>query len=320
MHGPWHTDTMPEPSLPHASQQFEELIDLLGLETEVETGNDDAVYGHYIEFGTASRHDPELFPAVLDFFGIPLPFEGAVRVSSLAWLPNLESKTLELTRLALGDPLLSITETGDFMVSFPQLRSDSEETLNLVDHLLPPTLYEHDLPESHRYWQPDPEDLYRDLDDDLMDLYREHPVPVDTLIGELASLRASADATSDPSAQKAFLFACFSLVESFTRQQALTCADRFTAAPEAREYILGLLRREVGRADQRRKLVEAFRPEKDYQHIPHWSLRNKLAHDIGAVPLENGELTYESRPGESVTVGVVAVFDELITHANDHLR
>ena len=158
-------------------------------------------------------------------------------------------------------------------------------------------------------------------DDDLMDLYREHPVPVDTLIGELASLRASADATSDPSAQKAFLFASFSLlVESFTRQQALTSADRFTAAPEAREYILGLLRREVGRADQRRKLVEAFRPEKDYQHIPHWSLRNKLAHDIGAVPLENGELTYESRPGESVTVGVVAVFDELITHANDHLR
>ncbi|MEX3510677.1 hypothetical protein VVR84_14145 [Kocuria carniphila] len=310
---------MSEPSLPPASQQFDELIDLLGLEVEVEIGNDDAVYGNYIQFGPASRHDPELFPAVLDFFGIPLPFDGAVPVSSLAWLPNLQRETLELTLHALGDPSLSITDTGEFLVSFPQLRSDSEETLSLVDYFLPSTLFEHDLPEKHRYWQPDPEDLYQDSDDDLMDLYQAHPVPVDTLIGELKSLRASAVSISDPSIQKALLFASYSLVESFTNQQALTYAGRFTAAPDATAYLLRLLRQELKTVDRRRKLVKAFRPEKEYKEIPHWPLRNDLAHDIGAVPLENGQLTYEDR-SKPVTIAATELFDQLINYASNYLR
>lgn len=311
---------MPQSSTPYASQQFEELINLLGLETVVETSNDGTTYGHYIEFGTASQHDPDLFPAVLDFFGLPLPFDSEVPISSLAWLPDLQPETLDLTLHAFGEPSLSISEAGEFLVSFPQLRPSSEETLNLVDHLLPPTLYEHDLPNRYRYWQPDPEDLHWDADDDWMDLYQVPLVPIDTLIGELTSLRTAADATPDPSTKKGLILASYSLVESFTRQQALTYAESFIASPNARKYLLRLLHRQVERADQRKSLVEAFRPEKKYQDIPYRVVRNKLAHDIGAVRLENGELVYENKSGESFTVGATALFDELITYANDYLR
>lgn len=157
-------------------QNIEDLIQFLDLQPQTDTGNDDFVFGNYVEFPRASQIDPDLIPAVLDALRVPLPFAGAVTVVSLRWLPTLSSTTRILVLGALGKPSVSTTSTGEFLLTFPNLNAQSEETLELVDHLLPTALYEHDLPRSHQHWQPDPEDLNGDPDDELLDLYRLRPV------------------------------------------------------------------------------------------------------------------------------------------------
>lgn len=306
-----------------APQHIEDLIQLLDLEPQTDTGNDDFVFGNYVEFPPASQIDSDLIPDVLDVLGVPLPFAAAVTAASLRWLPNLSPSMRALALEALGEPVVSTTEAGEYLLTFPHLNPSSEETIELVDHLLPSTLYEHDLPDSQRYWQPDPEDLNRDPNDELLDLYLSRPVTLGTLIGELESLRTTFDETQESIVQKAILLACFSLVESFTRQRALLNAPRFPESPEVEQLLIQLLRREVENDERRSRVVEALEPEKNWEkQIPAWRLRNALAHDIGGVVIDDGQITFEDarRPHQNrVTVDADKLFDDLIGYANGNL-
>ena len=301
-------------------QHIEDLIQLLDLQPQSESGNDDFVFGNYVEFPPASQIDPDLIPTVLDILGVPLPFAGAVTACSLRWLPSLSSSTRALVLESLGEPTVSTTEAGQYLLTFPYLNVRSEETTGLVDHLLPSTVYEQDLPDNQRHWQPDPEDLNRDPDDELLDLYRSRPVTLDTLIGELDSLRTTFDATQEPTVQKAILLACFSLVESFTRQRALLNVPRFPESPKVEQLLLKLLRREVENDQRRSHVVRALEPEKSWEkRIPEWELRNALAHDIGAVLIEDGEVSFEDA-GRTVQKRVTdTLFVNLIDYANQNL-
>ncbi|MCT1385885.1 hypothetical protein M4D54_09665 [Brachybacterium sp. p3-SID1565] len=301
-------------------QNIENLIELLDLQPQTDTGNDDFAFGNYVEFPRASQIDPDLIPAVLDALRVPLPFAGAVTAVSLRWLPTLSSITRILVLGALGEPSVSTTSEGEFLLTFPTLDARSEETLELVDHLLPTALYEHDLPSSHQYWQPDPEDLNGDPDDELFDLYRLRPVSLGTLIDELEALRAMFETTQEPTVQKAILLACFSLVESFTRQRALLNAPRFPASPQVEQLVLDLLRREVQDDGRRNRVVKALEPEKTWEtKIPEWQLRNALAHDIGAVLIGGGEVSYEDASRTVQTRATDKLFHDLIGYANSNL-
>lgn len=300
-------------------QYMEELIQLLDLQPQVDSGNDDFVFGNYVEFPPASQIDPDLIPTVLDLLGVPLPFAGAVTACSLRWLPNLSPSTRALVLNTLGEPTVSTTEEG-FLFTFPSLIVSSNETSALVDHLVPAAAYEHDLPDSHQYWQPDPEDLNRNPDDELLELYRSQPVRLDTLIGELDSLRTKFDAIREPSVQKAILLACFSLIESFTRQRALFNVPRFPESPDVEQLILKLLRREVANEDRRSRVVKALEPEKSWdRQIPEWNLRNALAHDIGGVLISEGEITFEAAGGAVRKRSIDTLFDDLMGYANRNL-
>lgn len=301
-------------------QHIGELIELLELQPQADTGSDGFVFGNLVEFPPASQIDPDLIPAVLDILGIPLPFAGSATASSLRWLPNLSSTTRRLVMGALGEVSVSTTDGGEFLLTFPSLNPSSEESLELVDHLLPSALYEHDLPEDQRYWQPDPEDLHRDPDDELLDLYRSRPVTLDTLVGELGALRKTFDTTQDSIVQKAILLACFSLVESFSRQRALTNAPRFPESPQVEGLILRLLRHEVQDDRRRSRVVKALEPEKAWEEkIPEWQLRNALAHDIGAVTAENGSISFEDANQIVQTREIEKLFNDLIGYANRNL-
>lgn len=300
-------------------QRLEELVRLLDLNPQPETGHDDFVFGNYVEFPIAAQIDPDLIPEVLDVLGVPLPFAGATTSSSLRWVQSLSSSTRALVIAALGEPAVSISESGEFLLKFPHLSTTSEETLELVDHVCPPALYESDLPESLRYGQPDPEDLSRDPDDELFDLYRSHPVALDKLIDELGSLRTTFESTQDNTVQKAVLLACFSLLESFTRQRALLNAPRFPESPKLEALILRLLRSEVRDDVKRDRVVKALEPEKSWdKQIPGWQLRNALAHDIGAVHVGEGEIIFED-DGTTQKHQTDKLFDELINYARSNL-
>lgn len=301
-------------------QHIEDLIQLLDLQPQTEVGNDDFVFGNYVEFPPASQIDPQLIPAVLDILGVPLPFAGAVTACSLRWLPSLSPSIRALALEALGEPTVSTTEAGQYLLTFPYLDVRSEETTGLVDHLLPSTVYEHDLPDNRRHWQPDPEDLNRDPEDELLKLYRSRPVTLDTLIGELDSLRTTFDATQEPTVQKAILLACFSLVESFTRQRALLNVPRFPESPSVEQLLLKLLRREVENDGRRSQVVKALEPEKNWEkQIPEWKLRNALAHDIGAVRIQDGEIAFEDGDRRVQERIADKLFDDLIGYANRNL-
>ena len=301
-------------------QHIGKLIELLELQPQADTGNDGFVFGNYVEFPSAPQIDPDLISTVLDLLGVPLPFAGKVTASSLRWLPDLSPTTRGLVLGALGEASVSTTDRGDFLLTFPSLNAKSEETLELVDHLLPSTQYEHDLPEDQRYWQTDPEDLNRDPDDDLLDLFRSRPVAIDTLIGEIEALRATFDTTQESTVQKAILLACFSLVESFSRQRALVNAPRLPKAPQVERLVLNLLRREVQDDRRRSRVVKALEPGKVWnEQIPEWHLRNALAHDIGAVIVENGTISFEDANRIARTRGIEKLFDDLIGYANINL-
>lgn len=307
-----------------SSQQFDDLIDLLNLEPQVESGNDDYIFGHYLEFPSASRIGLDLIPNVLEILGVPLPFGLVVEACSLSWLRDLNSFTRELVLGALGEPTVTMTDAGEFLLAFPSLRVDSAEVVELVDRLLPPTLYEPELPDDQRYWQPDADDLYGEPDDELLDLYRSRPVTCERLVGELRSLRATFDATGDSTVRKAILLACFSLVESFTRQRSLQRAPRFPRSPETEGLVLGLLRREVQNDERRQKVVNALEPGKAWEkQIPSWKLRNALAHDIDGVSIECGKVAFvapKQQQKDSVhTMESETIFENLIEYVRNNL-
>lgn len=299
---------------------IERLVELLDLQPQTDTGNDDFVFGNYVEFPPASQIDPELFPAALEILGVPLPFSGAVTACSLQWLLVVSPLTRRLVLEAMGDPVVSITESGEFLLAFPNLTVSSPETIGLVDHLIPATAYENDLPESQRFWQPDPEDSDRDPDDELLDLYRSRPVTLSTLIRELDSLRTTFEAVEEVAVQKAILLACFSLVESFTRQRALLNVPRFPESPELGEFFLKLLRREVANDGRRSQVVKALEPKKSWaKQIPAWDLRNALAHDFGGVTIKNGELAFEGADSAIRRLVIDKLFEDLIGYAKKNL-
>ena len=301
-------------------QQVESLIQLLDVEPQIEGGQDDIVYGSYVEFPPASLIDPRLIPDVLEILEVPLPFAREVTVSSLRWLQSLRSPIRTHVLSALGTPTASIQETGAFLLSFPQLAAGTAETNELVDVLLPSTVYEHDLPDSHRYWQPDPDDLNQNADDELLDLYRTRPVAVDRLIGEVKSLRVSFEATLDLTVQKAILFAVFSLIENFTRQRALLKAPQFHGQPKLEELVLKLLRNQVKDDRHRKEVVGALEPEKSWAKvIPEWELRNALAHDIGSVGIEAGKISFEDKNQKTHALTADGVFDALLEYVEDNL-
>ncbi|TFB66931.1 hypothetical protein E3N86_00775 [Cryobacterium sp. Hz7] len=300
-------------------QQIEDLVHLLDLQPQTEIGNDGFVFGNYIEFPSAIQIDRDLIPDVLDILGAPLPFEGAVTASSLHWLPKLNASTRALVLKTLGEPTVVTTETGEYLLRFPHLGVRQKETTELVDHLLPSTVYEHDLPDTHLYWQPDPENMNQDADDELLDLYRSQPVTLDTLIGELTSLHTTFEATGETTVQKAILLACFSLVESFTRQRALLKVPLFPDSPKLEQLLLKLLRREVVNDQRRRQVVNALEPEKLWEEIPEWQLRNALAHDIGTVLIEDGTITFEDANRKPQKVLADQLFEGLISYANKTL-
>lgn len=303
-----------------ALRRIEDMIQLLDLQPRTESGNDDFIFGNFVEFPPAAQIDPDLIPDLLDILGVPLPFAGAVTASSLHWLPSLSSSTRVLTLKALGEPTVSTTEAGEYLLTFPHLSVSSEGTLELMDHLLPSALYEHDLPDSQRYWQPDPEDLIRDSDYELLDLYRSRPVALATLIDELGSLRTIFDSTQEPTVQKAILLACFSLVESFTRQRALLNVPRFPESPNLEQLLLKLLRREVADDEKRSHVMKALEPKKHWDpKIPGWALRNALSHDIGAVAVEDGEISFEDAHRTAQKLVTDKLFADLIGYANTNL-
>ena len=304
-------------------KHIEDLIEILDLEPQIETGNDDFVFGNYVEFPSASQIDRALIPEVLNLLGVPLPFERAVEASFLAWLPNLDSATRTLVLEALGEPEISTSERGEFLLTFQNLTASSEKVLELVDLLMPSTLYEEDLADDLRYWQPDPEYLYGEPDDELLDLFGSRPVDLNTLIFELKSLRDTFAATHDSTVQKAILLACFSLVESFTHQRSLQNAPRFPDSPDVERLIRRLLTREIRDDGKRKQVVNTLEPEKTWQRrIPGWELRNALSHDIGGVVIAYGEASFEGQKPETPTqmMSIESVFRDLIEYANSNLR
>lgn len=301
-------------------QRTDGLIQLLDLQPQVDMGNDDLIFGNYVKFPPASQINPDLFPDVLEMLALPLPFDGAVDVSSLRWLRNLTPSLRSLVLVALGQPSALTTGAGYFLLEFPNLDAESEETLELVNYLLPPAVYEHDLPADHQYWRPDPEDLNSDPNDELLALCRSRPVALDKLVSEIESLRREFDDAQTLIVQKAILLACFSLVESFTRQRALLNAPRFPESPSVEELILRLVRREVQDDTNRTAVMKALEPGKAWgKQIPEWKLRNALAHDIGAVTIDGKTISFEHPARVTQTRSIEKVFDDLIRYANANL-
>lgn len=306
-----------------STQYIEDLIRLLDLEAQTDIGSEGFIFGNYLEFPAASEIDSELLCEVLEILGVPLPFKGEATASSFTWLPDLSPAIRALVLEVLGKPEVSAMESGDFLLRFPDLNASPERIIEIVEGLLPQTLYENDLPDSLRYWQPDPEDSNCDPNDELLSRFRSQPVTLNTLTAELRSLQETLDATQEPVVKKAIALAGFSLVESFARQRALLKAPDFPGLPKFDDYLKTLLSREVEKEDRRKRLVNALEPGKEWkQQIPSWKLRNALAHDIGGVSAERKEFTYavDSRKSEKrEKITEKNLFEELLGYAEENL-
>lgn len=283
------------------------IIEMLDLSPEAEVGKDDFIFGNMIEFPPARELDSSQFPELLAEFSIDLPVDSKLDEN---FLENLLSKAdLDDAGRSL---LLRVLEGSE-------IDWGSDEMFDLVDHLLPGTLYDTDLPSDLSYWQPDDE-LYFDSEAEMLRLFQEQPVAVSALLSELASIKESFQKSQDTVVKKSLILACFSLVESYTRQRIMVNVPVLSASPELNKYIESLLEQETRTEQRRAKLISVLEPNKKWkEQIPFWQLRNALAHDFGSVHLAASEISYQSKSKKIEEITETEFFSSLVDYVETNL-
>ena len=147
------------------------------IEPEVEMGNDDFIYGNYVEWDKfRNEYEEEL----LDDFGVKLPWDESLTLQE--YIGFISQDIFQKTNLCqeyLEDNLL-IEDTGELLydISIKFIKRNNEVSNDLISNIFDyygvpsGTEYESELPEYLRYWQDD----FSDFD---YDNYKKYPIKVE---------------------------------------------------------------------------------------------------------------------------------------------
>ncbi len=261
------------------------------IETEIETGNDDFVYGNYVEWDRfRTEHEDEL----IDYFGLVLPWGKSLNLDEYIKIisqnifqnTNLCQKFLE-DNLIIEEPSESLYDISIKFISREHEVSD-DFISNIFDYYGVPsgTEYEYELPEYLRYWQDD----FIDYD---YDSYKKYPIKVEEYKETIIDIFNKIGSNQEILIKKSLILSSLIITESMFKSVIVEKIPKEEGISQFGKEILQteinrVLRGSIeGKNQLFKKLYGENAPSQKWIN-----LRNSLAHDIESSSIIDNQITY----------------------------
>lgn len=261
------------------------------INTEVETGSDDFVYGNYVEWDRFRRENEQ---ALLDYFGIELPWGKNLTLQE--YIDFISQEIFQKTNLCKEylEKELLMDNTGAHLynvsIKFIERNSKISDSLvsSIFDYYEVPsgTDYEYELPEYLRYWEED----FSEFD---YDNYRKHPIKVEKYEEIINDIFNKIDSNIDVLIKKSLLLSSLIITESMFKS---VIVEKIPQDNEISEFGKEIIQAEVdrilrGNNEGKNNLFKKLYKEKAPNQ--KWiNLRNSLAHDIESSSIIKNEIKY----------------------------
>lgn len=253
------------------------------IDTDVEMGNDDFIYGNYVEW---DRFRYEREEDLLDYFDVELPWGKSLTLQEYTAITSQEIfKNLNLIKEFLENGLL--TEDTNGLIKFIERNNKISDKLisSIFDYYGVPsgTEYEYDLPEYLRYWESDFD--YND--------YKKYPIKVDRYEETINQIFDDIYYNKNELVKKSLILSSLIITESMFKS---VIVEKIPEDNEISEFGKEILQREInkilrGNVDGKNTLFKKLYKEKAPEQ--NWiNLRNSLAHDIEGSEITKNEITY----------------------------
>lgn len=269
------------------------------INTEVETGNDDFVYGNYVEWDRFRRENEE---ALLDYFGVELPWGKTLTVQE--YIDFISQEIFQKTNLSKEylekDLLMDNTSEYlyDISIKFIDRNNKISDSFvsSIFDYYEVPsgTDYENELPEYLRYWKED----FSGFD---YDNYRKYPIKVEKYEEIINDIFNKVDSNTDELIKKSLLLSSLIITESMFKS---VIVEKIPQDNEISEFGKEIIQAEIdrilrgnneGKNTLFKKLYKEKAPDQKWVY-----LRNSLAHDIESSTITNNEIKYINFKNENV--------------------
>lgn len=261
------------------------------IEPEVETGNDDFVFGNCVEWDRF-RHEKE--EDLLNYFGISLPWGESLTLHE--YIDFISQDIFQKTNLVqkyLEDNLL-IENTGELLyyisISFIERNNEVVDDLvsDIFDYYGVPsgTEYEYELPEHLRYWQDD----FSEFD---YENYKKYPIKVENYEHTINCIFDDIESTTEQLTKKSLVLSSLIITESMFKS---VIVEKIPQDNEISEFGKEISQSEIDkilRGNNKRKNELFKKLYKEKAPSQDWTnLRNSLAHDIESSSVNKDEIIY----------------------------
>ncbi|GEN94455.1 hypothetical protein [Pediococcus ethanolidurans] len=267
------------------------------IEPELETGNDDFVFGNYVDWDRFRQDEEE---NLLAYFDIQLPWGEELFLSE--YFELLRQEVFQNTSIVEDcdlDKLKITTQSNiisEMVIQFPRRKdSKSDEIISAVfDYYGIPsgTEYEYELPEKLQYWHNMLEN--GDLESEYEN-YRKYPLKFGAYKKTISEIALKVSNTSDTMTKKSLILSSFIISESLLKSAIVSKIPKETAISKFSKEILSkeIDNRLRGSVNKRNELFKQLFNEKAPKQ--EWiNLRNSLAHDIESSTIQGNEISYIS--------------------------
>lgn len=261
------------------------------IETEIEVGNDDFIFGNYVDWNRF-RHENE--DELLDFFGVELPWDKTLTLYEyIEFVSQDVFQNSDICKNFLKDGFLIEEKSeilSDILIKFISRTSEVSDDIisNIFDYYGVPSGidYEYELPEHLRYWQKD----FSEFD---YGYYRKYPIKVEEYEETINDIFDKIASNADVLTKKSLVLSSLIITESMFKS---VLVEKIPQDNEVSEFDKEILQAEVdrilrGNNEGKNKLFKKLYNNKAPSQ--NWiDLRNSLAHDIESPSICGNEITY----------------------------
>lgn len=271
------------------------------IETGTQTGNDDFIYGNYVEWDKFRNENEE---QLLKYFGIILPWDKEITLSKYI---EVISQDVFINTSIINDYLKrNITFKNndnllyEIIIKFPSRNSEFSDKLisKIFDYYEVPsgTQYEYELPEDLQYWN-------NSYEENEYQNYIDYPLKFEEYPQTIKDIKLKIERANDNLTKKALILASFSITESLYKNIIVKEIPKENKISNFSQKILDdeinkLLR---GSNENKNKLFKSLL-NKVPPKQPWLDLRNSLAHDIEDAKVDENKIEFTNlKSGEKET-------------------
>lgn len=260
------------------------------IETEIEVGHDDFVYGNYFDWDMFRKENEK---ELLNYFDVYLPWDEDITMPDYACFMNQELHT-NTSIIDDLDSLLSITDysdiVSDIIIHFPSRDDVSDDVIsNIFDYCGVPAgiQYEFELPEGLQYWREQLWDLENEYEN-----YSNYPLKLQDYMSKIENIKLLVQNATDDLIRKSLILSSFIITESLLKSVIVNKIPKEEMSEFSKKIVEEQINKKLrGSVDDRNKLFKDLFNVK--APIQKWvNLRNSLAHDIEEVCVENNDISY----------------------------